>query len=90
VIDPLTVAKLWLLVKPWKRLKERRAKRKGKAMLQGKVTYVSIAVLALSYLAQRFDVPLLPDDAEALVSAVGALLGTVGGVYGRYRATKQN
>jgi hypothetical protein len=32
VIDPITVAKLWLLVKPWKRLKERRAKRKGKGM----------------------------------------------------------
>jgi hypothetical protein len=88
-MDPLTVAKLWLLVKPYKRFKAWRAKRRGVTVLQGKVTYASIAVLALSWLAQRFDVPLLPDDAEALVSVVGALVGTVGGVYGRYRATKQ-
>jgi hypothetical protein len=57
-------------------------------VLQGKVTYASIAVLALSWLAQRFDVPLLPEDAEAFVAAIGAVIGTLGGVYGRYRATK--
>jgi hypothetical protein len=85
------------IAEPFKRMRERRrAKRAAKNLngketqvFQGKVTYASIAVLAVSWLAQRFDVPVLPDDAEAVVAAVGALLGTVGGVYGRYRATKQ-
>ena len=58
------------------------------AVLQGKLTYSSIAVLALSWLAQRFDVPLLPDDATSLIAAIGAIVGTVGSIYGRYRATK--
>jgi hypothetical protein len=31
-LDPLTVAKLWILVKPYKRFKEWRARRKGKSM----------------------------------------------------------
>jgi hypothetical protein len=88
VVDPVTVAKLWLLIKPAKRFKAWRQRRKGASVFQGKVTYASIAVLAVSWLAQRFDVPLLPEDAEAVVSAVGVVLGTLGGVYGRYRATK--
>jgi hypothetical protein len=97
-LDPITLTKLWLLIKPIKRIREHRAAKRAAKNLngketpvfQGKVTYLSVAVLALSFLAQRFDVPLLPDDAEAVVSAVGALVGTVGGVYGRYRATKQD
>jgi hypothetical protein len=29
VVDPVTVSKLWLLVKPWKRFQNWRARRKG-------------------------------------------------------------
>jgi hypothetical protein len=57
-------------------------------VFQGKLTYASVAVLALSWLAQRFDVPLLPEDAESIVAALLAVAGTIGGVYGRWRATK--
>jgi hypothetical protein len=81
--------KVWLLLKPYKRFRNWRAKRRGETVLQGKVTYASIAVLVLSWLAQRLDFPLLPDEIGAVVSAVGVVVGTVGGVYGRYRATKQ-
>jgi hypothetical protein len=57
-------------------------------VLSGKLTYASVAVLVVSWLAQRFNIPVLPDDAEAVVSAIGVVVGAVGGIYGRWRATR--
>jgi hypothetical protein len=42
--DPLTIAKLWLLIKPVKRLKARRKRRKGMALDLGTRTSTNTAV----------------------------------------------
>lgn len=62
--------------------------RKGKKMLQGKLTYTGIAVLALSWLAQKYGVPFAPEQIDAVVANLAAVVGTLVSVYGRYRATK--
>ena len=109
-LDPVSVAKLWLLVKPAKRFKAWRTKRKMRSwadharpadefsevftnrespVLRGKLTYASVAALALAWLAERYGVPVLSGEVEGLVTGVAAIVATVAGVYGRYRATKQ-
>lgn len=79
---------LWLRIRPIRRFKNWRARRKGVPVLKGKLTYASIGVLLLSWAAAKLDVPLLPEDAEKLVELVVAFAGTVGALYGRWRATR--
>lgn len=102
-MDPVTVAKLWLLVKPIERLRERRAAKREaqltsellpeeggeeKTMLNGKLTYTGIAVLAISWLAERFGLPAAPEEIESVVTTLAAVVGTLVAIYGRYRASR--
>jgi len=57
-------------------------------MLQGKLTYLSVVVLALSALAAKYGIPATPDDISSVVSLLGTAAGTIGGIYGRWRAGK--
>lgn len=57
-------------------------------MFQGKLTYASVIVLALSSLAAKKGIPATPDDIASIVSLVGTVAGTIGGIYGRWRAGK--
>jgi hypothetical protein len=79
-------AKLWLLVKPYKRFKAWRAKRRGVTVLQGKVTYASLGTLFVALAATVLgDGVITAADLDELGQAVLAVVA----VYGRYRATKQ-
>jgi hypothetical protein len=61
----------------------------GSSMLSGKLTYTSGIVLALSWLAERFGLPLVAADIEPVVLAVTAAVSAVGVLYGRWRATQK-
>lgn len=58
-------------------------------MLQGKLTYVGIAKLALAYVLQEFatqeEVNAIVDGSVQAVSVVLAVMGTVEAVWGRFR-----
>jgi hypothetical protein len=85
-MDPLTVAKLWLLVKPYKRFKAWRAKRRGVPVFKGKLTYASLGTLFVALAATVLgDGVITAADLDELGQAVLAVVA----VYGRYRATKQ-
>ena len=58
-------------------------------VLQGKLTYSGIAVLALGWALERFGVPVVAGELEAWVAALVAVVGGGAALYGRYRATKQ-
>lgn len=106
-MDVVTAAKVWMAVRPIRRIKEARqarlaAKRAAKELtsegieyevtedyrMRGKLTYTGIAVLALSWVMERFGVPVAPEEAEGIVAAGAALVGALAAIYGRYRATK--
>ena len=94
----LTVIRAWLTLRPIKRWKEHRAKRRDEAaaaggeylydeeqpMLKGKLTYASIATLAIGLVTTMIGVDMAPAEVDAIVTA----LATIGAVYGRYRATR--
>jgi hypothetical protein len=90
-MDPVTVAKLWMLVKPVKRFKAWRAKRKGEPVLQGKKTYLGIVITGVGLVMGWLGFG--SEDASTLsAQLVGALdqILTVGGLlfaaYGRAKA----
>lgn len=100
-MDVVTAAKLWLTVKPIKRIREARQKRKEQtsegieyevsedsAMLKGKLTYTGIAVLAVSWGLERFGIPATPEEIEAIVTAGAAVVGAAIALYGRWRASR--
>ena len=79
----------WLVVKAamwWHKFKplRRLGIRKEKAMLQGKLTYSSLAVLALVWVGQWLGVEVAESEWTQLVEAAALALG----VFGRWRATK--
>lgn len=57
-------------------------------MFQGKLTYASVIVLALSAIAAKRGIPATPDDIASVLAQIGTVAGTVGGIYGRWRATR--
>lgn len=92
-MDPVTLAKLWMAIRPIKRIKERRAARKARgdvsqpketAMLNGKLTYSAIAVMAIIYVGQLIGVEVAEDQAASIVGVVAGLIGA----FGRWRATR--
>jgi hypothetical protein len=79
-------AKLWLLVRPFKRFKAWRAKRRGETVFKGKLTYGALgSIIAALAVAILGDGVITAADLDELGQAALALVA----VYGRYRATKQ-
>jgi hypothetical protein len=84
-LDPVAVTRLWLLIKPWKRFRNWRAKRKGEPVFKGKLTYATLGGLIVALAATALgDGVLTQADLDELGQAVLALVA----IYGRYRATK--
>jgi len=88
-VDPITAltiirkgAKMWLMVKPIKRIKEFRQRKQEKPMLKGKLTYTALAAVAAPVLAGLIGVPLPQETIVLWFQAVAAAVG----VYGRWRA----
>lgn len=58
-------------------------------MLQGKLTYIGVAKLALAYVLQEYatreEVDAVVDGVAQAASVVLAVMGTVEAVWGRYR-----
>lgn len=53
-------------------------------MLNGKLTYTAIAVMAIIYAGQLIGVDIAEEQAASIVGVVAGLIGA----YGRWRATK--
>lgn len=96
-MDIWTVIKAWRLIRPGRRIKnwrnKRRAKKgkpplKEKGMLEGKKTYLGIAVFAVATLLGWLGIG---GEAEAtdLVTSGAQLIGTLIAVYGRWAARPQ-
>lgn len=52
---------------------------------KGKLTYASVAALAIGLAATLAGVDLAPEELDAVIAA----LATIGAVYGRWRATRE-
>jgi len=87
-MDPVAIARLWLLIKPVKRIRRWRNKRRLKKGLQpidinkevemfpkGTMTYTGIAVMVLSFLLKFLDLGDI--SAEDLASQIGAVVDDV-------------
>lgn len=98
-MDPITVAKLWMVVKPIKRLKERRAAKRaakepgqaaqteGVSMLpKGTQTLSGIALLVLVPWAAKYGIS--SEEVTTWVTAAGTLIGGVIAVLGYLRRKK--
>jgi hypothetical protein len=85
VVNPVTVAKLWLLVRPVQRIKAWRARRRGETVFKGKLTYASLGALFVALAATVLgDGVITAADLDEVGQAALALVA----MYGRYRATK--
>jgi hypothetical protein len=97
------IGPIWVEAQPFKKWRERRAAKREaqltsellpeeggeeKTMLNGKLTYTGIAVLAISWLAERFGLPAAPEEIESVVTTLAAVVGTLVAIYGRYRASR--
>lgn len=80
-MTPLNIALLWLKYRPIRAWKEFRQEKK---MLQGKLTYTGITVLAVGWISQLVGVDIAPTEVDAVVNAGATLLA----IFGRWRATR--
>ena len=78
----VSAVKLWLLIKPIKRIKEFR--NKEQKVFKGKLTYASLAIVAAPIFTRLFGFEVLEAELVTMVSGLAVLVG----FYGRYRATK--
>jgi len=76
-------AKLWLLIKPIKRIKEFRNK-ETKEVFKGKLTYSALAVVMAPFVARFVGFEVAESDIVALFQAAAVFVG----FYGRFRATR--
>ena len=83
-MDPVTIAKLWLVVKPVKRVKEWRAQRRGAQVFKGKLTYSMAGGAAVVFIGQALGIELAQEEVASIIGGAMALVA----IYGRYRATK--
>ena len=81
-IGVVGAVKLWLLIKPIKRIKEFR--NKETKVFKGRLTYASLAVVLAPLVARLFGFEVAETDIVALFQAGAVFVG----FYGRYRATK--
>lgn len=99
-MDPVTVAKLWLAIRPIRRLKERRARKRaektgqavpveteGVSMLpKGTQTLTGIAVLALVPWAAKYGIS--SEEVTTWVTAASTVIGGLIAVFGYLRRKK--
>lgn len=94
-MDPITIAKLWLMVKPIRRIRairNRRRARKGKPliedsqedfdMLNGKKTYIGIAIAVVGFVMNWLGIG-DENTATELVTHGAELFGLLVATYGR-------
>ncbi len=81
-MDPISVVKLWLMVKPIKRI--RKFRNKETKVFKGKLTYSALAVVAAPILGRLLGFEIAETELVQLLQGLAVLVG----FYGRYRATK--